>query len=135
MRAEQIIAPCSPCRNWENCQLARCLLSSSLSLSPSLFHVGEPKMPQASCGMPSESYGSTSSDQSIRLVESHCLSLPFWYSDSSRSRPSSYSQVKRVSRAIVDLQPESAGTAYRSWVVMGAPWVASGAQAGAGHGP
>ena len=35
----------------------------------------------------------------MRFWASHCLSLPFWYRLSSRSRPSSYSQVKRVSPA------------------------------------
>ena len=33
----------------------------------------------------------------MRDWASHCLSLPFWYSESSRARPSSYSQVKRAS--------------------------------------
>ena len=43
--------------------------------------------------------GSTGIDQSIRLVASHCLSLPRWYRSSSRLRPLSYSQLNRVAPA------------------------------------
>ena len=56
-------------------------------------------MASGSSGTPSTLYGSTSVSQSMRLTESHCLSLPFWYSESSRSRPSSYSQLKRAAPA------------------------------------
>lgn len=42
--------------------------------------------------------------QSMRDRASHCLSLPFWYRLSSRSRPSSYSQVKAVFPAMGTLQ-------------------------------
>src|SRR5438105_14331743 len=40
--------------------------------------------------------GSTSIDQSIRVWAFHCLSLPFSYRLSRRSRPSSYSRLKMV---------------------------------------
>src|SRR5579875_2656057 len=71
--------------------------------------------------MPIGLFGSTGSDQSMRLVVSHCLSLPFWYNASSRSRPSSYSQLNRAdpfagtSHVVV----RSMGLVYFSAVLMG----------------
>ncbi len=75
-----------------------CRRSSDLARSSSRIrsHSAEPKIGIVSSGMPSGLSGSMSRSQSIRWVESHCLSLPFWYSASSRSRPSSYRQVNRA---------------------------------------
>src|SRR5262249_19473805 len=71
-------------------------------------------------GRPSTLYGSTSRSQSIRLTESHCLSLPFWYRASIRSRPSPYSQLNRADPASGTVHRSSGtGPAYSSWVDMG----------------
>ncbi len=59
--------------------------------------------------------GSTGRSHSIRLVASHCLSLPRWYRSISRCRPSSYSQLKRVAPAAGTSQvPGSTGMVYAS---------------------
>jgi hypothetical protein len=69
-------------------------------------------MANVSSGSPSGRARSISWDQSMRVFASHCLSLPFWYSASSRARPSSYSQVKRATPAAGTSQvPCSAGVA------------------------
>src|SRR6516225_10712206 len=63
-------------------------------------------------------HGFTGRSQSIRLVASHCLSLPRWYRSSSRCRPSSYSQLKRVAPAAGTSQvPGSTGIVYASYVL------------------
>src|SRR6185437_7747325 len=96
MRAAVIIAPCSPCMNWLHDHAAWWCVKASRSLSFILSHTEVPRNGLYSSGIPTGFAHSTSIDQSMRLVESHCLSLPFWYSDSSRSRPSSYSQLNCV---------------------------------------
>src|SRR5262249_43722704 len=80
-------------------------------------------------GRPSTLYGSTSRSQSIRLTESHCLSLPFWYRASIRSRPSPYSQLNRADPASGTAHRSSGtGLVYSSWVDITAPlWTAGDA--------
>ena len=99
IRAATVSAPCSPCRNWLNSQEPWCLPSSSRSACVIFSHMGVPNSGLKSSGRPITFVGSTSISQSIRFCASHCLSLPFWYSASSRSLPSSYSQVNLAAPA------------------------------------
>src|SRR3954468_24333690 len=123
MRAETIIAPCSPWRNWLHVHAAWCWAKLSRSF---WFHFSQKSAPRngfISSGSPIGLCGSTGIDQSIRLVESHCLSLPFWYSESSRSRLSSYSQVNCVGllTPTVHRSLTSTGRAYLPALLMTGP--------------
>src|SRR4051794_33847692 len=114
MRADTTIAPCSPWRNWLHVHAAWCCAKLSRSFCDQRSQKSAPRNGFISSGMPIGLCGSTGSDQSMRLVESHCLSLPFWYRLSSRSRPSSYSHVNELGlfTGTVHRSLTSTGTAY-----------------------
>src|SRR3954447_24961160 len=123
MRAETIIAPCSPCRNWLHVHAAWCCAKLSRSF---WFHFSQKSAPRngfISSGSPIGLCSTTGIDQSMRLVVSHCLSLPFWYRLSSRSRPSSYSQVNCVGllTPTVHRSLTSTGLAYLPALLMTVP--------------
>src|SRR3569623_58879 len=120
MRAAVIIAPCSPCMNWLHDHAAWWCVKESRSFSFILSQTDVPRNGLYSSGIPTGLAQSTSIDQSMRLVESHCLSLPFWYRDRSRSRGSSYSQLTRAEQfaGTSHVPVTSVGTTYFSAVLM-----------------